>query len=304
MYSEALREALVAFGWSLFTELGVPGVARNHQGIALDPEPIVVVAPSLFELDPRLRDQVYGWCASHASRLSVSRLQGLYKGLPEPGRKAFHGLAATLRAHAKVRWPDGGERPWARPPEVKARRLPLERPALLRFRARALCGVGGRADVICELIGRSSEWTRASDLVELGYSKRSIAGILSDLAEAGLAKQVLEGNALTFQLTNPEDLRQVLATDDLGYPRWRLIVMAVHWFLDLASLEDTSAPVRRVDANKRREPLRKLADQMRLDSPPATRGNPQAWEDLMSWATRTALDLAHGSSPAFGAAPR
>ncbi len=62
-YGEALRDALGEFGWSLFTELGVPGGVRHPQGMALDPEPIGVAAPILFEWDPRLRDQVCGWCA-------------------------------------------------------------------------------------------------------------------------------------------------------------------------------------------------------------------------------------------------
>jgi len=300
MSSEPLRHALVELGWSLFTELGVPGVVRHHQSIALDPEPIVVAAPSLFELDPRLRDQVYGWCASQASRLSVSRIQGLSRDLPAPAQRAFHGLAATLRTHANVRWPDGGEPPWARAPEVKTRRLPLERPALLRFRARALCGVGGRADVISELIARSGVWTRASDLTELGYSKRAMAGILSELVEAGLAKQRVEGNALTFQLSRPEPLRELLASHDLGYPPWRHIVKTVLTFLDLASLENASAAVKRVEANKHHEELRRLADAIWLDTPPLTRGNPEAWEDLMSWATRVAAELAAGTSPALG----
>lgn len=283
----------------MFTELGVPGVVRHHQGIALDPEPIVVAAPALFELDPRLRDQVYGWCATHAGRLSVSRLQGLSRDLPEPAGKAFHELAATLRQHAKVRWPDDGEPPWPRAPAVKPRRLPLERPSLLRFRARALCGVGARADVISELIARSDRWTRASDLADLGFSKRAIAGILAELAEAGLAKQLVEGNALTFQLSHPELLVELLGAHDLSYPPWRRIVTTVLLLLELPSIEDASPAVRRVEANNRREALRRLADQTRLDAPPPTRGRPDAWEALMSWATGVAVAFADGSSPAF-----
>jgi len=301
MSSEALRDALVEVVWSLFTELGAPGVVRHHQGIALDPEPIVVAAPSLFERDPRLRDQVYAWCASHAAHLSVCRLQGLSRDLPKPARRAFQGLAATLRVHAKVRWPGSGEPSWAHAPEVKARRLPMERPALVRFRARALCGVGGRADVISELIARPGGWTRASDLTELGYSKRAMAGILSDLAEGGLAKQRVQGNALTFQISHPEHLRKLLVTHDLRYPRWRLIVTAVLSFLDLANLEPASASVRRVEANTHREAFRQLADEIGLDTPPVTRGNPEAWPELMSWATRVAAQLADGTSPALGA---
>jgi hypothetical protein len=255
----------------------------------------------MFELDPRLRDQAYGWCAAHAGRLSLSRLQGLSRSLPEPARKAFHGLAATKREHARVRWPDGGEPSWPRAPEVKARHLPLERPALFRFRARALCGVGASADVLSELIVRSGRWTRASDLVELGYSKRAIAGILSELAEAGLAKQLVEGNALTFQLSCSDHLREVLGARDLAYPPWQRIMTAVHLFLDLASLEGAGAAVWWVEANNRREAFRSFADQTRLEAPPQTRGDPDAWHVLVSWATGVAADLADGSSIAFNA---
>ena len=300
MYSEPLFEALRGLGWSLFTELGVPGVGRNHQRIALDPEPIVVAVPSLFELDPRLRDQVYGWCATNAGRLSVSRLQGLSRDLPEQARTAFHGLAATLRKHAKIKWPDEGEPPWARPPEVKPRRLPLERPALLRFRVRALCGVGARADVLSELIGRSTAWTRASELAEAGYSKRAVAGILSELSDAGVAQQLAAGNALTFQLAHNDEFRALLGADHLAFPNWARVMLALLTFLELSDLEQESPTTRRIEGNKRRELLRKLADELWLDTPPITRGNPAAWEDLMSWATRSAQELSAGVSPALG----
>ena len=122
--------------------------------------------------------------------------------------------------------------------------------------------------MLSELIARSDAWTRASDLAEEGYSKRAVAGILSELAEAGIATQVAEGNALTFQVTRPEHLRELLAAHDLGYPAWRRVMTAVLLFLDLARLEDASETVRRVEANKRREALRSLADRIWLDTPP------------------------------------
>jgi len=298
--SEALRDALVELGWSLFTELGVPGVVRHHQGIALDPEPIIVAVPSLFKIDPRLRDQVYGWCASHADQLSLSRLKGLSRDLSAQSRTAFHGLAATLRKHAKVRWPDDGQPPWGRPPEVKARRLPLERSALLRFRVRALCGVGARADVLGELIARSGTWTRASDLAELGYSKRALAGILSELSDAGFAQQLPAGNALTFQIAHDDRFRALLGADALAFPNWARVMSMVLRFLELSSLEQESPTTRRIEGNKRRELLRRLSEELCLDTPPVTRGNPEAWEELMSWATRTAQELSAGVSPALG----
>lgn len=300
MSNEALLESLRTLGWSLFTELGVPGVVRHHQQVVLDPEPIIVAAPSLFELDPRLRDQAYGWCATHASRISVTRLQGLARALPEHARVAFQGLASTLRTHEKVSWPGGAQPPWVRAPEIKTRGLPLERPALLRFRVRGLCGVGARADVVSELIARPNDWTRSSDLADEGYSKRAIAGILADLAQAGIAKQVAEGNALAFRLAAPDQLRELVAARDIAYPSWRHIMAMVLLFLDLAKLQDSSEAVRRVEANKRREALRILTDRMWMDAPPVTRGNPEAWEVLMTWATEVTQALASGRSSVLG----
>jgi len=60
--------------------------------------------------------------------------------------------------------------------------------------------------------------------------------------------------------------------------------------------------VRRVEANKRREALRRLSDRLGLDPPPVTRGEADAWEDLMSWGTKNAVELADGSSRAFAVA--
>jgi len=127
-----------------------------------------------------------------------------------------------------------------------------------------------------------------------------VAGILSALAEAGLAKQVAEGNAHAFQLSRPEPLRDLLGANDLAYPAWRPILSAVLLFLELASFQDAGVVTRRVEANNRRERLRVLADRLWLNTPPVTRGDPAAWEALLAWATAVAVDLANGTSAALG----
>lgn len=300
MCSEMLCDALVELAWSLCTELGVPGVSRNHRRVAIDPEPLIVTLPSLFEFDPRLRDQVYGWCACHASHLSLSRLRGLSKRLPETARVEFQGLAATLREHTNVRWPNGNAAAWHRAPEVKTRRLPVDRQALLRFRVRALCGTGARADVLSELLARSNRWTRASDVERLGYSKRAVAGILAEFGEAGMAKQLADGNALTFQLRRADSLRMLLDADNLAHPDWARLTSLVLAALDLTRLERAGPTTRRIEANKRRPSFEALSHELSLAPPPVTRGNPEAWEALLAWATKVAKSLAAGDSPAFG----
>ena len=300
MSSEAVRDALVGLGWSLFTEMGVPGVVRHHGGVVLDPEPLVVVAPLLFPFDARLRDQVAGWCAVHADRLSVSRLQGLARQLPEPANAAFYGLSATLRRHAKVRWPDAGADPWGRMPEVHMRPLPVERPALLRFRLRAVSGVGARADVLGELLWRTDRWTRASDLASLGYSKRAVAGILSELGEAGLALQRPVGNALTYQLAHAEVLATLVGGRDVAFADWWSITALMRALLALVDLEHANLATRRIEAHRLGAVLSAGALELSLEPPPATRGQADAWERLVDWGTRVAQALEAGTSPALG----
>jgi DNA-binding transcriptional ArsR family regulator len=304
MSSSLLHEAVVDLGWSLWTELGVPGVIRRHQQVVIDPEPIIVASPTLFPLDPRLRDQVYGWCAAHADRISASRLQGLLSTSPPPMRDAFTSFAATLRRHAKVRWPvpDDADA-WGRVPEAPTPRLPIARPALLRLRLRALCGVGARADVTCALLSRTSAWTRASDLASDGYSKRNVARILSELAEAGLVKSVREGNVISFQLDRAETLGELVGGQGLAFPEWRLIMSLVARAMELEGLESRPESVRRVEAHKQRNQLSPIADLLRLAAPPTTRGNPDAWEETMAWAAHRVAELADGSSPAFRTTP-
>lgn len=299
MSSDLLRDALVDLGWSLFTELGVPGTIRNHATVVIDPEPVVVSVGCLLDLDPRLRDQVFGWCATHAGRLSFSRLQGLARALPVVNRASFERLAATLRERHGVRWPDGGAAPWDWAPEVKPRDLPIDRPALARFRVRALCGVGARADALTALLARAGTWTRASDLSDLGYSKRAVAAILSELADAGLVEVLAAGNARTYQLAHARDLEAVVGAADLAFPNGWTVMSLVLALDALRGLEGAGEASRRVEAHKQGERLRTLSTALALAAPPATRGNPDAWQDLVAWGTRVAQGLASGESPVF-----
>jgi len=301
MSRSAIQQAVRDLGWSVFTELGVPGVVRNHQSVVIDPERLIMASSVFFNLDLRLRDQIYGWCRTHADRISVSRLQGLFNKLEEPNRRSFAAFSATLRASSKVRWPIiEGVEPWRRPPEVKPPRLPLERPALLRLRLRALFGVGARADVFCELLARTGAWTRISELADEGYTKRAIALILSDLAGAGLLKSLTEHNALHYQLDRSELFYELTGAEDLAFPPWGKIMLLVRRSMELVELEKKTAGVRRVEANKQREEMKRLADQLCLDEPPVTRGNPEAFDEMLSWVTVQLGELARGSSPALG----
>lgn len=286
--------------WSMWTELGVPGVLRRHQRVAVDPEPLVVASPRLAAGDPRLLELIYSWCADHEQRLSASRIQGLHQVAAPSVQRAFAELVATLRRDGAVRWSvDASAEPWSTSPERRPVQADLSRPALLRLRLRALCGVGARADVLAELLGRRAAWTRASDLSDEGYSKRNVGRILAELHEAGLVEGRTRGRTHLFRLPPSSSLDALVGAPRLRFPRWRLALDLVASVLDLADQSERSAATRRVEAHKVAERLRPVAQELGLPTPPPTKGDPQAWEGVMGWAVAQTTALAAGSSDAF-----
>ncbi len=300
MASEELSAHALELAWSLWTELGVPGVVRRHTQVAIDPEPLVVASPRLATEDPRLLGLVYSWCADNEQRLSASRLRGLQALAPPVAREAFAAMATTLRERQGVRWSLASEAaPWPTPPERRATHVAPARPGLVRLRLRALAGVGARADVLSELLGRPGTWTRASDLQDEGYSKRNVARILSELSEGGLVEARARGKTHLFRLPRSSGLGELVGATGLVFPRWRPVLHVVLAALDLAELAERSTATRRVEAHKLAEQLRPVAQEIGLTPPPPTRGNPEAWDHVLTWASEQTAALARGESPAL-----
>lgn len=133
--------------------------------------------------------------------------------------------------------------------------MPLDRPAGLRLRARAFCGVGTRADVLCDLLAHQGVWVTAGQLAEGGHSKRNVARVLADFDEAGIVVRHAAGNGFRFRLAQPAPLARLLAGDSGASPDWtRLFELAIS-LLDVAALENMPVAVRRVEANALRDAL-------------------------------------------------
>jgi len=302
MSSEALRAANLELAWSLWTELGVPGVVRRHAAFVIDPEPLVIWSPAVVRDDPRLRDLLFRWCRQHGDRLSASRLKGLRAGMPASSTRHFGRFVTALNSVSAVRWPgaEGGTQPWPLPSDKASWPLPLDRAALLRLRLRALVGVGTRADVLCELIANGQGWVGAADLAAEGYTKRNVARVLAELDSAGIARSRAKGNSLRFQLEAPEVLGRLVHGQTAAVPRWTLVLRMLALLGDLVERVDRSSPgVRRVEAHKLREEIAGPAAELRLPPPPRTRGAPEAYDSLMGWAAEQAAAIADGSSPAL-----
>lgn len=298
MSSASIRADAADLAWSLWTELGVSGVLRSHRDVVIDLEPLLAATPALAAEDPRLQEQVLSWCAGHADRVNTVRLAALVRSLRPSARTAFETFGATVNAVAGTKWPAAVSPPTP-PPRLREVPLPLDRPALLRLRARALCGVGTRADVLCDLLEHPGSWMMASELAAGGHSKRNVARVLAELDEAGVVVHQATGNVLRFRLVQPGSFIGLLGGCPDRRPDWVRIFEFVSTMLDLAALEELPAAVRRVEANTLREVLRPLSDRLSLPGLPNTRGEPKAWEALVDWATVEMAALARGDSAAL-----
>lgn len=291
MEHSEIEDVALELVWSLWSELGVPGVARHHSNVAIDPEPLIAFTPRLFRLDARLRDQVFAWCATHSDRISTSRLSGL---VDLEGSDEFASFAASLAAH-RTSWPlrDSGE-PWPRLPDAASPEIPMQRPALVLLRFRALSGVGARADVLGHLLAFREQRMNARMLASLGYSKRSIASILAELAVAGIVTSSSEGNTRWFRLAKPETLEELVGAKGVSFWRWSAVFSLVESVLALASFSGAAQSVRRVEAHKIREALVIEAESLNLTVPPSTVGNARAWDLTLEWSVDQCRKLAAG----------
>ncbi len=290
--SSDLRGAVVSLAWSLLTELGVPGLVRRHPAVAIDPEPVILLVSLCVGEDPRLRDQLLSWLVQHGSLLSVSRLGGLLKGGGPTLQARFSEVAQTIRATGGPRLPTPTEAvPLAASSEPRSMSLPLGRPSLVRLRLRALCGVGARADVLAELLLRGNRWTRTVDLADIGYSKRSVASVLLELAEARVVERVSQGNAHRFRLARLDALAALVAGEGLERLEQVAVLRLVEVLLDLDGLRVLPGVVRRVEATKRHARLSTLAMQLDLPSPPPVRGVEEAWELLVGWGLESVREV-------------
>ncbi len=290
--SATLERHAVDLAWSLWTELGIPGVIRRHASLVVDPEPLLVATPELARTDRRLQDEALRWWGTHEDRLSVSRIAGLAAKLSEGSRERFAEFSSRRGNGVDVARPTtrGAAAASERPPI----RLPLERPSLLRLRMRALSGVGARADVLASLLLGRAGWASAAELATAGYSKRTVARILTELADAGIATRRADGNALRFRVADPPALSSLSADAGLAEPQWTRVFAALSEVLELARLSEKPDAVRRVAAHSARETLAAACAHLDWDPPPVTRGVPSAWHDMLGWGTETFARLAAG----------
>jgi len=159
----------------------------------------------------------------------------------------------------------------------------LERASLASLRARAVFGVGARADVVCAMLEKKGEWIRISDLIGQGYSKNAVATVLKDLKRAGLLSSAKRGNADVFKITATSVLQSLLDSHGASWLAWDHVFEAMTSLVLLERAATKPDAVRLVEADQTRRRIATSAAELGWPEPPLTSATPDGFESMLVW---------------------
>jgi hypothetical protein len=260
--------------------------------VILDPERLLTVTPWFARADARLSDLVFAWCVQHGARLSGSRLTALVRTAHPDVARAAEGFLAEL-ATAGVPLVRVESRSDARPRAHRELTIDVDRPALLRFRTRALVGVGVRADLLVALLSAPHTWVGASSLVdEVGMAKRHIARVLAELAEGTILHARSRGNVREFRLANPNALAALVALPEgAKFAPWGAVFEWMRLVAELGALPLDRPATLRVEVARRKDALVRLAVDLGIPAPSAAADAAA----VVAWAGGHARAMADGA---------
>ncbi len=219
---------IAGIAWSLWKELGVAGIDRFHESCLVQPEELIIMTMLVAEYDPRLVGEALDWLSRYHECISVSRLRTLLKNMDADTLRSFSQFATALNSISSAKWPDAAKSTLFRTKVSGKSILPsLDSPALLMLRIRSLFGPGARADTLTHFLTRSGLQFSAADLVEIGYSKKSIMTALDHLASSGIMAVIHVRNKKNYELKRPKELQMVIGKLPKIAPPWNKIIQAI-----------------------------------------------------------------------------
>lgn len=223
-----LNHHLAGIAWSLWKELGVAGTDRFHESCLIQPEELLILTMMVSEYDPRLRDEALDWCSRYHELVSVSRLRTFLKEADSDTLRLFSQFVAVLNTVSSAKWPNAAEVAHFKV-KISGKSVlpPLESPSLLMLRLRSLLGPGVKADALTCFLTRNEVHFSAADLVEIGYSKRSIMTALDHLAASGIIIVTNVRNKKHYELKRARELQVVIGKLPKIAPPWNKIVQAL-----------------------------------------------------------------------------
>jgi hypothetical protein len=294
--SQSLTETCVELAWRQWKALGVSATGPTESSV-IDPEALILFTAALGDADPRLRDESTDWCARYGARLvAASRLRNLRARCDAYHRPCIDEYLATVNANSQTRWPTQTA---AKPRKYRASNkseLPrlVKSRALVRLQLRSVFGMSARAEVLTSFLAGPPVPHTASDLSQGGYSKRTIALVLEDLAFAEVLTALRRGNQIKYRCTGASHLRQVAPAAKSGVlPRWDL------WFEMLTQVEDLARRiggknpiVQGVEAKRLASDLEATAATLELQIPQPDRPE-RYFADLVEWLSERVAELSY-----------
>lgn len=295
--SDQLDENLALLAWSLWTELGVAGLKRNHEDFAVAPEELIILTSALSQFDPRLRDEALDWCIQYHRFISPIRLQIVAKKYKDFIATPFSIFSATYNTFATTKWAVLKDSiPLKLHPSGKSRLRNFETPSMIDFKLRSLFGVNVRADVLSFLLSEKRENYIASDLLEMGYSKSRIAEILADLALGGLLTESQVRNQLHYSFIKRNQLTKLLGTIPKKMVRWdQILAVLLPIRACIDATENSPIGIRAIDMRNLLNNLLRDLSQLKLTPPPMQKDLETYWKSVTEWILEYTKSLAEGN---------
>lgn len=280
-----LDKYLVNLAWSLWTELGVAGIKRDHQQWLIAPEELILLTAVIAEEDPRLRDEALDWCTRYHQYISTSRLRMLAKIFGPSVNKPFSVFAATLNSVSRAKWPIlESEHPIKFVPSGKSKLPQFKLPALICFRLRALFGVGARADLMMFLLIKGKGDIAAADATEIGYAKRNLADVLDNLTLSGVLESFMSRNQRRYRFAKREQMLELLGSLPQFMPPWWLIFEVILKLrYSIKEVEEKSESTRVVEIRNTLGALKDKLRQLHFEPPPMQSNFQAYWDSFDDW---------------------
>jgi hypothetical protein len=291
-YRDEVHRLVLGTLWSLWAELGLSGWERWHSEIAVDLEALILATARGGRWDSRLLEESLDWCVANGRIASAVRLKHLAGAADVATKRAFGGFAATVNAHAPLRWPSQAERASSFTRTGRSAPPDLAHPSLVQLRLRALWGVNARAEVLRVMLPEGGRFIGVTEIaVATAYGKDAIADALDNLCRGGLLARAGRANQHLYRLAREAELRALVGLLPARIVDWSLVLPVMVGMLEAADLPEMPLLARASELFRRYREWQPSLARMGMTSWPTAIGEgfPSSYEDwslvaLRHWA--------------------
>ena len=159
-------------------------------------------------------------------------------------------------------------------------------------------GTGARADLVTFFLTHANGDFSASDVAEIGYSKRNLAIILEEFSLSGLFDKYLQRNQQRYRLIKNDQLANVLGPIPVYTPSWQLIFEVILPLREcIGRTEKSSESTKVVEIRNLLFACQKKMQRLSLTPPPLHTNFQAYWNAFSEWLLDIVRKLAYGDFP-------